>query len=40
LTPRTTVTSWFFAGALMMTFFAPAEMWAMAFSLSVKRPVD
>ena len=29
-----------FAGALMMTFFAPAVMWAFAFSASVKIPVD
>ena len=28
------------AGALMMTFLAPASMWARAFSASVKRPVD
>ena len=28
------------AGALMMTFFAPASMWARAFSASVKMPVD
>ena len=28
------------AGALMMTFFAPAVMWAAAFSALVKRPVD
>jgi hypothetical protein len=29
----------FFAGALMMTFFAPASMWAFAFVASVKMPV-
>ena len=28
------------AGALMMTFWAPASMWAAAFSRSVNRPVD
>ena len=39
-TPRTTVMSSFFAGAEMMTFFAPASRWATAFSLAVKRPVD
>ena len=33
------MTSWPFAGALMMTFFAPASRCAAAFSLSVKRPV-
>ena len=31
--------SWPFAGAEMMTFFAPASMWCCAFSFSVKRPV-
>ena len=30
----------FFAGALMMTFWAPASMWALALSASVKMPVD
>ena len=30
----------FLAGALMTTFFAPATMWARAFSASVNRPVD
>ena len=29
----------FLAGALMITFFAPASMWAPALSASVKRPV-
>ena len=29
-----------FAGALMMTFRAPASMWALAFAASVKMPVD
>jgi hypothetical protein len=28
-----------FAGALMMTFWAPAAMWALALSASVKMPV-
>ncbi len=28
------------AGAEMMTFLAPAVMWPLAFSASVKRPVD
>ena len=28
-----------FAGALMITFFAPAAMWAPAFSALVKMPV-
>ena len=28
------------AGAEMMTFFAPAAMWPLAFSASVNRPVD
>src|SRR5712671_5247791 len=40
LTPMTTVRSSFLAGAEMMTFLAPAVMWALAFSASVKRPVD
>ena len=38
--PTTTVTSSFFAGAEMMTFFAPAAMCAFALSASVKWPVD
>ena len=40
LTPMTIVRSSFLAGAEMMTFLAPAVMWALAFSASVKRPVD
>ncbi len=40
LTPRTIVMSSPLAGALMMTFFAPASMWARALSASVKMPVD
>src|SRR5918993_462755 len=40
LTPSTTVMSSPFAGALMITFRAPAWMWARAFSASVKMPVD
>ena len=36
----TKVASSFFAGAEMMTFLAPASMWALAFSASVKMPVD
>ena len=40
LTPSTIVMSSPLAGALMMTFFAPASMWARAFSASVNRPVD
>ena len=39
-TPRTTVMSSPLAGAEMMTFFAPAARWPLAFSASVKRPVD
>src|SRR5260370_40587405 len=39
LTPSTRVRSCPLAGALRRTFFAPASMWALAFSLSVKRPV-
>ena len=39
LTPMTTVMSSPLAGAEMMTFFAPASMWPLAFSASVKRPV-
>ena len=40
LTPSTIVTSSFFAGAEMMTFFAPASMWPLALVASVNRPVD
>src|SRR5262245_11994724 len=40
LTPRTTLKSWPFAGAVMMTFFAPAAMCLAAPSRFVKRPVD
>src|SRR6185295_1781975 len=40
LTPITTVRSSPLAGAEMMTFFAPAVRWPLAFSASVKRPVD
>ncbi len=36
----TTVMSSFLAGAEMMTFFAPAARWPLAFSPSVKSPVD
>jgi len=36
----TRVMSSFFAGAEMMTFLAPAAMCPLAFSASVKRPVD
>ena len=32
-TPITTVMSSFFAGAEMMTFFAPASMWPLRFRL-------
>src|SRR5688572_27244354 len=39
-TPITMVMSSFLAGAEMITFFAPAAMCALAFSASVKRPVD
>ena len=39
-TPRTNVLSSLVAGAEMMTFLAPASMWAAAFSPSVKNPVD
>ena len=39
LTPMTTVMSSSLAGAEMMTFFAPAVMWPLAFSASVNRPV-
>ena len=38
LTPRTTVMSGFFAGAVMMTFFAPAARCLAAPSRSVKMP--
>ena len=40
LTPMTMVMSSFLAGAEMMTFLAPALMWAEASSVSVKKPVD
>src|SRR6188768_1386810 len=40
LTPSTTEKSGFFAGAVMMTFFAPAARCFAALSRSVKRPVD
>src|SRR6478609_7147610 len=40
LTPRTIVMSSPLAGALMITFFAPASMWARAFSAFVNMPVD
>ena len=40
LTPRTTVLSSFFAGAEMITYFAPASRCAFAFVASVKKPVD
>ena len=40
LTPRTMVMSSPLAGALMMTFWAPASMCAPAFVASVKMPVD
>src|SRR6185369_7201490 len=39
-TPITVVRSSPLAGAEMITFFAPAVMWALALSASVKRPVD
>ena len=39
LTPRTIVMSSSLAGALMMTFFAPASMCAPALAASVKMPV-
>src|SRR5262245_11219468 len=39
-TPITIVRSSPFAGAEMITFFAPAARWAFALSASVKRPVD
>src|SRR4051812_4439979 len=40
LTPITMVMSSPLAGAEMITFFAPAVMWALALSASVKSPVD
>ena len=40
LTPSTTVMSSLEAGALMMTFFAPASRCAFALVASVKKPVD
>ena len=40
LTPITTVTSSFLAGAEMMTFLAPPSTCAVAFVASVKKPVD
>ena len=40
LTPRTTEKSGFLAGAVMMTFLAPAARCFAALSRSVKRPVD
>src|SRR5687767_11521394 len=40
LTPITIVMSSPLAGAEMMTFLAPAEMWALALSASVNSPVD
>ncbi len=40
LTPITIVMSSPLAGAEMMTFFAPAWMWAPALSAEVKIPVD
>ena len=39
-TPSTIVMSSPLAGALMITFFAPAFRWARALSASVKMPVD
>ncbi len=36
----TMVTSSFFAGAEMMTFFAPFSAWTFALLASVKKPVD
>lgn len=39
-TPITTMKSSPLAGAVMMTFLAPAVMWPLAFSASVNRPVD
>src|SRR5205814_842242 len=40
LTPMTTVMSSPLAGAEMSTFLAPAAIWPLAFSASVKKPVD
>src|SRR2546426_577613 len=40
LTPSTTVTSGSFAGAVMMTFLAPAAMCLLAVAVSRKIPVD
>ena len=40
LTPKTIVLSSFEAGAEMITFLAPASMWAWALVASVKKPVD
>src|SRR5215831_850158 len=40
LTPRTTLKSWPLAGAVMMTFLAPAAMCLAAPSRFVNRPVD
>ena len=40
LTPITRVLTSPLPGAEMMTFFAPAARWPLAFSESVKRPVD
>ena len=40
LTPRTTVMSSLVAGAEMMTFLTVVPRWALAFSASVKKPVD
>ena len=40
LTPSTIVRSSPFAGAEMITFFAPPRKWAAAFSASVNSPVD
>jgi len=40
LTPITIVISSPFAGALIITFFAPAVIWPTAFSFSVNLPVD
>ena len=40
LTPMTTVTSSFLAGAEMMTFFAPPSTCTLALVASVKMPVD
>src|SRR5277367_4156447 len=40
LTPRTMVMSSLVAGAEMMTFLTVEPRWALAFSASVKKPVD